>query len=711
MKIYSMTATFGKLEHQTIEFTEGLNIIHAPNEWGKSTWCAFLVAMLYGIDTSRRSTATTLADKERYAPWSGQPMSGTIRLDWNGRDITLERRTKGRLIFGEFSAYETQSGVPVTELTAANCGQQLLGVEKEVFLRAGFLRFSDLPVTQDEALRRRLNALVTTGDESGAADALEQKLRDLKNRCRHNKTGLLPQAEAQKKDIEDKLEQISALQQQIQRFHIRQGELETQTKALENHKLALAYNANAAYNEKLSAAQTAQRIALDKLQAAQDACKDLPPVREIQEKLQILQQLDRRWDALQEQRQMGYTSLPQKPEVSRPFMGLTPEFALSQAKADSADYARCQRQQASKLVLLGVLGLFCGIGLAFVPDLYVRIGGIVLALAGGIFGILKLSEKRSAADKLSRLEEKYAPLSPDSWISGAEAFAAAQKVYDQQVSELQARHTQFEKDIETIRQEYQAVTQGAAIADCQQNYQAMLAGYNALADAERQYRQAEAFTQALESAYKPAKAPETPDCLTYSESETLSLLAQNEAEYKQLQLKLGQCMGQMENLGQESQLRTALGKVNQQISRLEDTYAALTVAMATLEQATQDLQRRFAPKIAQRAQELFSALTDGRYTRLNLGQDLSVNVSAQGEDTLHAALWRSDGTVDQLYLALRLAVAEELTPDAPLVLDDALVRFDDVRLKTAMNILKAEAKTKQILLFTCQERELNASNT
>ena len=46
MKIYSMTATFGKLAHEKLTLEPGLNIIDAPNEWGKSTWCAFLVTML-----------------------------------------------------------------------------------------------------------------------------------------------------------------------------------------------------------------------------------------------------------------------------------------------------------------------------------------------------------------------------------------------------------------------------------------------------------------------------------------------------------------------------------------------------------------------------------------------------------------------------------------------------------------------------------------
>ena len=43
MRIYKMTATFGKLEHETLTLEPRLNVITAPNEWGKSTWSAFLL--------------------------------------------------------------------------------------------------------------------------------------------------------------------------------------------------------------------------------------------------------------------------------------------------------------------------------------------------------------------------------------------------------------------------------------------------------------------------------------------------------------------------------------------------------------------------------------------------------------------------------------------------------------------------------------------
>ena len=137
-----------------------------------------------------------------------------------------------------------------------------------------------------------------------------------------------------------------------------------------------------------------------------------------------------------------------------------------------------------------------------------------------------------------------------------------------------------------------------------------------------------------------------------------------------------------------------------------DRYSqAVELAQQTLSQAMDELQRRFAPRISQQGQQFLSRLTLGKYNRLTLDADLNLRSGSSGDTTLREPMWRSEGTADQLYLALRLAVAQELTPDAPLILDDALVRFDQERLEAALGLLQELAKDKQVILFTCQERE------
>ena len=84
-----------------------------------------------------------------------------------------------------------------------------------------------------------------------------------------------------------------------------------------------------------------------------------------------------------------------------------------------------------------------------------------------------------------------------------------------------------------------------------------------------------------------------------------------------------------------------------------------------------------------------------------------MNLEAGEQDAvMHRLLSLSGGTADGLYLAVRLAICRLLLPaSAPIVLDDALVRFDDERCRAALELLLEESKSRQILLFTCQHRE------
>jgi len=96
MKINKLDASFGKLQNESLKLHAGLNVIYAPNESGKSTWCAFIRAMLYGVDSAERSRAGYLPDKLRYAPWSGAPMEGTMELTADDCDITIRRSTRAK---------------------------------------------------------------------------------------------------------------------------------------------------------------------------------------------------------------------------------------------------------------------------------------------------------------------------------------------------------------------------------------------------------------------------------------------------------------------------------------------------------------------------------------------------------------------------------------------------------------------------------------
>lgn len=698
MKILSMTATFGKLEHETINFREDIQVIEAPNEWGKSTWCAFITAMLYGIDSRQRTTDAVLADKERFKPWSGAPMGGRMEIEYQGKRITLERQSKSRLQMNQFRAFDTATGANIPELTADNCGLILLGVEKDVFLRSAFIRESDFPVSDNQALRARLNALVTTGDDSGAAQALAQKLKELKNKCRHNKTGLLPEAEQQYTVISQKLKELQNLQDQSKRLKTRLESLEQHEQGLKNHQAALEYQANLTYAQKLASAQNAKAVAQERLESLEASCAQLPQESALEAQLSSLRQLR----AEREDIQMLSQMLPAAPVAPADMTGS--DIAVAQAKTDFDTYTALSGKVCPIPVILSAVCFAAALALLFLPLPWV-LTALLPAAIGAALLIRFFAGKRKKAKQIQQLLQKYPGVTPEKWEAATQNKLSARQNYEQALAAHTAQTESLQQRIKLLKEKAQTLTDGTSLAEYEQYLLDARQKRNALGDARRELVRAQDLLTALESSHRIVPPPQHPDELTYTAQETARLLSDSAISRNQLQRSLGQCQGQMAALGTEAHLQKQLDEIQNRITRLEQTYSALQLALDFLEKATQELQQRFAPRISRRAQQIMAQLTDGRYDRLYLSSDFSLNAGASQEDTLHTAQWRSDGTVDQLYFALRLAVAEELSGDAPLILDDAFVRFDDTRLQKALNLLREESKNKQVLIFTCQSRE------
>ena len=165
-------------------------------------------------------------------------------------------------------------------------------------------------------------------------------------------------------------------------------------------------------------------------------------------------------------------------------------------------------------------------------------------------------------------------------------------------------------------------------------------------------------------------------------------------ELERLDRALNQARGKQQALGDPAILSARLEQVEEELERRRREYQAISIAMETLQQANAQLQQRFSPQ-----------LNRGKYHALSLDKELEASASGERDVLPHSALYLSKGTVDQIYLAVRLAVCDLCLPDAPLVLDEALAAFDDVRAKRALELLQELSAQRQILLFSCHHRE------
>lgn len=668
MQFRSLNATFGKLERRALHFAEGLNIIEAPNEAGKSTLTTFLRVMLYGLPTRERGAA---ADKNLYAPWSGSAMQGRLDLVLDdGAAVTLARDTaRANAPMGRFSAVYTGTGEAVPELTAADCGERLTGVPREVYERSAFIRQSGIAVDSDAELERRIAALITTGEEGVSYTEAEAALRRQLNARRHNKTGRIPSLDAEIAALEDtaaELRQLSAERRAAE------DELSDRTEQAEALRAALT-------RHDLADAQ-------DRLRAVADAGESWQRAdTEVEQFYRLLRESGTpARDALEESR-ARLTALEPLQAAAETAEAQRADAEAALGAFDTAPPARSH--SLLPYIIMSAAAFLYFMLVSALPHSISLVGRTASALA--LFSLLALDGTRSQKARKAHMDERAAL---ERTLQAAQAAAEAQ----------QRLYREAEHDLLAAL----GVSDPAhAAAYLREN----LARWDTFADLTNAERTARVRYETLSGQSNELQPPAEPVERPAQSREALqAALADCEAAAREAQRRIDYTAGRSRALGELADAESALAEKRAEREVLQGEYDAIALAMDALARANSALQSRFSPALGQRAAELFERMTGGKYHAVLLDRSFRAAAEEIGSPIARDVGSLSQGAADQLYLAVRLAICElvlDTDKSVPLVLDDALVRFDDTRCVQALELLLEESRRRQILLLTCQHRE------
>ena len=709
MEIKRLAATFGRLEQDRLELEPGLNIIEAPNESGKSTWTAFLRVMLYGLNTRDRSPS---ADKRRYLPWSGSAMEGTLDASSHLGEITLLRRTaRANSPMGSFSAVYTGTAQPVEGLTAAACGETLLGIPQDVFERSAYIRQTGLAVEQSKALEQRINSLVTTGEEDVSLSAAAEQLRRQLNTRRHNKTGLLPQLEEEERVLRATLAELETLSAAADQ---RQQALDSLRPQLEETEALLARHDAADQADELRKVESARldaASARDRVKTLEASSRALPTRAELeslQGRVDALSSINSAVEDARTRLDLASHTLRQAEKAlnAHPFAGLTPAEAAS-APLNAGPKPAMPRWMLPAAILAGLLA---GGAVAWLPRLWLAAAGSAL----GLFAVIALlflwlfrqKQRQWEAARGQLEQQRQTAVAEYTPLCEAEAKARA----DQQAAQAawEAVSASAHTNLDSILSQLRAFR--PLVRDLPEACQALELAFDLRADldsAQRWEEETRHRWEALRDAAPPI--PSVPAQRPAQSREQLRLrLTELQTRDASLRRELHTTQGRIQALGDPGELCLRLQALSERQAALQQEYDAIALAMEVLALSGSELQTRFSPALGERAASIFTNLTGGRYNRVML--DRAMNPSAQQTDQLtpREAEVLSQGTADQLYLAVRLAICEMVLPAdraIPILLDDALVNFDDERMAAALDYLLELSAGRQILLFTCQRRE------
>lgn len=159
----------------------------------------------------------------------------------------------------------------------------------------------------------------------------------------------------------------------------------------------------------------------------------------------------------------------------------------------------------------------------------------------------------------------------------------------------------------------------------------------------------------------------------------------------------------IENLKEEATERKA---DYSKIEKIRKEIQAIAMAEEKIKEAAANLQKMTAQRLQDKISEIFSEITNGKYRRILLTENFDIYLDT-GEKYLQ--LYQvSYGTVEQVYLALRLACSEILCKeeDIPLVFDETFAMYDEKRLIQALKYISQ--RKSQIILFSSNKREIQA---
>lgn len=730
MLIQRMSAAFGRLRNETLQFQDGLNIIEAPNETGKSTWCAFLTAMLYGINSRERDKAGFIADKNRYAPWDGSSMSGRLECHADGADITLTRTTRRQTApMADFQAVYTGTASSVEGLTGANCGETLLGVSREVFERSAFIRQSGLAITQDAGLERRVASLISSGEEdtsyTEAYDALKKQL----NRRRFNKSGQLPALESELAEVQQQLAAAVQLQQQLTNARERTQALESDVHALSD-ELAQHVQWESAQKHRQLAALTAdadtaaQRVHSLTQQLEADRVPNMETIGRLRGAIVNLETVRKNVEKARTDRDEAMKTLlrAEKAVSDSPFAGQTAEEARQEAAAPPKASVNAAPSLAVFFLMLVVAA---GIAMFAFSRYGAHLTGWQQALPWAIFAVIAAAgglisrQMRKHAVKTAQtaaLMKRFGTTDTNEIAAFADTYATAVEVRDAARADLSTKSATADAYYNTLTTNEQAIllevrrfapaafdipTADQVLRQAAQRRKALSEAQSAAR--ETQVRLDLLIQQGIPDSGDMELSPPLRSRETVSDS-----LAQAQVQLATARSATDRLAGQLHAMGDPDELRASAESLQAQISQLQEEYDALRLAMDTLTGVNSILQNRFSPQLSRRTAEIFHELTEGRYTAAALDRSFHLTARPAGDPIDRDIQLLSAGAADQLYLSARLAICELVLPpekSIPIILDDALTNFDNERCAAALRWLKQAAAHRQILLFTCHSRE------
>ena len=171
---------FGCFSNFHLDFSEGCNVIHEENGWGKSTLATFLRVMFYGFENGAKRDEFE-NERKRFMPWQGGVYGGKLTFETDGHRYTVIRTFGNKDAEDTFVVRDCDTNLE-TDVFSDKIGVELFNIDSNSFMRSVFISQNDCETKLTDGINAKLGNIADNTDDINNFEKVDKELRDILNR-------------------------------------------------------------------------------------------------------------------------------------------------------------------------------------------------------------------------------------------------------------------------------------------------------------------------------------------------------------------------------------------------------------------------------------------------------------------------------------------------------------------------------------------------
>ena len=646
--------SYGKLKNKEINLKDGINIIYGKNEAGKSTLINFIYNMFYGI--SKNKNGKELSDYEKYKPWSGEEFSGKIEYELDNKEkyeVYRDFNKKNPKIFND-KKEDISAEFNIDKNKGNEFFYEQTKIDEDLFLSTLAINQKEVELEKknQNILIQKMSNLAQTGDDTISY----KRVIDRINRKQLEEIGSDRSREKPINKIELKLNDLYEEKNSLEQYkdfeyeagekekniNLRIEELNNENNILKEIKNNLENNK--IENEKIKIKENIKKNNNEKINNLNIKINELKNNIENKELNNS------------EKNKLNIENKNIKNNIER--------NKFNNKNNNLKNNIKIKKY----LILFLLIILFNIFQFIFIKNKlinYLILTTIPIFLIYFIYLIKKEKNKLKINKKLE--ENKLNEI--NSQINN----------YLNEINILNNNNLELENEIKKLI-EKNNLENNLKIEKIKNNY---------LNKIEKNKLNNLIEINNLEN-------------INYELEKNQNNLNNSKLELQSLKLEQKNIEPKLENL---AKIDEEIVNNNDILSTLKNKNESMNLAKDVLTEAYMEMKNSVVPKVTKNIASIIGQITDMKYSNVTFNENDGLIVEIENGSYMPANRL-SVGTIDQLYLALRLSMTDELSDEkVPIMLDETFAYFDDERLANILKFLNKNFKNRQILIFTCSLRE------